>query len=677
MSITRQSEVAHKDAHLLKITKDLYQAKLWVSADRSELIARGDILEPQDYDGTSVCERVAWILKNYPTITNVSIGRYEIGRCLDPDTYEERGSVYIDREVKVNEKYFLDLLSTLVQLPELHQLQLPGLQITADFNLDLLTQVIRKVTGTLMLSITNIMRNEKIAASEMQNQEKLYNFIRTIFANIHPDIKIFQFHLGDYSCEYHFDSNTSNRFITLMADFISKHKSLERVAFGERHTRVCLIGDEANRARLVKTVIAHPNLRIARAPIVVREQEDKPDFPKDLPRFLFNPEWFRPHNFPKLTLDELLDEALKKKEAESIHTRLRVAVGQGDLQAVNALIAEGANVNIADLSGETALHIAARMGYLPMAKVLIDNGANVKASNSSGTPIFLAAKGGYADIVMLLISKGADVNEVFFQKQTALHVAAADGSIAVVNILLEHGANVNAVDSYGQTPIFCAVEKNNVDVFNSLMLGGADLKHFSNANSTLLHIAAHNKSDKKITDILFAKGADVNAADNKKRTPLHVALLSGYTELCFTLIERGANINAPDEANYTTRTPLVIAAKQGYIDLVRLLLHKGAKLNVGAWGFCTALYAAVEHGQTEIAILLISKGEKLDNINELKGTKCYDEVMTILQEQKNSASNNMQRVPTMTNTSSNLFKPEDTNLTNPVYSRNSNPGFNQ
>ena len=50
--------------------------------------------------------------------------------------------------------------------------------------------------------------------------------------------------------------------------------------------------------------------------------------------------------------------------------------------------------------------------------------------------------------------------------------------------------------------------------------------------------------------LAIEEGADINAFDSEKWTPLHYALESGYDEITALLIDRGADINAPNSAGF-------------------------------------------------------------------------------------------------------------------------------
>ncbi|RLA86891.1 MAG: hypothetical protein DRG34_06060, partial [Deltaproteobacteria bacterium] len=88
------------------------------------------------------------------------------------------------------------------------------------------------------------------------------------------------------------------------------------------------------------------------------------------------------------------------------------AAFNGDTMAVKALLAEGADVNVKDGIGFTALFGAARSGHTETVKLLLAKGAdpNVRLPTSGTTALMYAALNGHNDIVVVLLDQGAEVN---------------------------------------------------------------------------------------------------------------------------------------------------------------------------------------------------------------------------------------------------------------------------
>jgi len=80
-----------------------------------------------------------------------------------------------------------------------------------------------------------------------------------------------------------------------------------------------------------------------------------------------------------------------------------------------------------------------------------------------------------------------------------------------------------------------------------------------------------------LVDLLVDAGADVNARNHRKVTPLHMAARYGLPLVAAALLRRGADANARD-VNH--ETPLYRAANLGQPDVVRVLLENGADAEI-------------------------------------------------------------------------------------------------
>lgn len=100
----------------------------------------------------------------------------------------------------------------------------------------------------------------------------------------------------------------------------------------------------------------------------------------------------------------------------------------GDAERIEELIKKGADVNVTDKDGSTALHWAAQEGDVHLCSVLLKAGADVNAGDRDGvTPLEVAASGGGIKVFRLLLKSGADVG-TSADGFTPLHAAAAAGT---------------------------------------------------------------------------------------------------------------------------------------------------------------------------------------------------------------------------------------------------------
>jgi ankyrin repeat protein len=127
---------------------------------------------------------------------------------------------------------------------------------------------------------------------------------------------------------------------------------------------------------------------------------------------------------------------------ESANGILLEASENGDIEAVQKSLADGADPNIKDGRGMRPLLWAALRGHLEIVKTLLEKGADINGTNTAEwTSLMEAAMEGHLDVVRFLIDQGADVNAKTFVSGTALMFSSGNGHIEVVKVLLENGAD--------------------------------------------------------------------------------------------------------------------------------------------------------------------------------------------------------------------------------------------
>lgn len=188
----------------------------------------------------------------------------------------------------------------------------------------------------------------------------------------------------------------------------------------------------------------------------------------------------RPHIFHEECISEWIK--IGKNTCPSCNCNINIdkdfidAVKAGELNQVQKLINNGANINIQDDNGESALAIAIFKCYKDIALLLIENGADIYFKNKNGVPILTyAAYQGYLDIVLFLINKGIDVNIKDNSEGTALIIASFKGHLNVVQSLIENGAEVNAMDIHKNTAIKAATFRKHNDITELLITKNANI----------------------------------------------------------------------------------------------------------------------------------------------------------------------------------------------------------
>ena len=159
---------------------------------------------------------------------------------------------------------------------------------------------------------------------------------------------------------------------------------------------------------------------------------------------------------------------------------------------------------------------------------------------------------GNLKIVKKLITAGAEIDATDKDGNTALLIAAKLGYDKVVGFLIESNADINVQDNLGWTSLMRAVIANQPKVV-SLLLQHSGCRVESSGHSTretaLLLATSHGLLS--IVKMLINHGANVNAQDKFKRTPLMVAAFAFYYEICVVLLDNVADLEMQDVDNKT------------------------------------------------------------------------------------------------------------------------------
>ncbi|HEY4217955.1 MAG TPA: ankyrin repeat domain-containing protein [Gemmatimonadaceae bacterium] len=202
------------------------------------------------------------------------------------------------------------------------------------------------------------------------------------------------------------------------------------------------------------------------------------------------------------------------------------AAQRGDAAAAKSAMAKGADVNLAEGDGSTALHWAAQRGDVALVKSLLAAHANVKATTRIGsyTPLDLAAQSGNAEIINLLIKAGADVKAKTSTGASAIHFAAQSGNPEAVVALLDHGADPNVRDGkQGQTPLVFAAENNRAAAIRVLLKHGADPSVHTTVIKTAEEQALEQAITKRRNEVLVSFEPEKHKDDAKKAAADSVA----------------------------------------------------------------------------------------------------------------------------------------------------------
>jgi ankyrin repeat protein len=136
-----------------------------------------------------------------------------------------------------------------------------------------------------------------------------------------------------------------------------------------------------------------------------------------------------------------------------------------------------------------------------------------------------------------------------------------------------------------------------------LLAKGADVNAANKRRSTPLYWAIDNEAKVRL---LIEHGADVNAKTVEGRTPVYqAAMLGDGTGVLQLLLDKGG---AADTKTLTGMTPLMVAAGRANVEAMRLLIRNKADVNARNSAGSTVLMDAAQTGSVEAVRMLLDKG---------------------------------------------------------------------
>ncbi|HSF14850.1 MAG TPA: ankyrin repeat domain-containing protein [Vicinamibacteria bacterium] len=278
--------------------------------------------------------------------------------------------------------------------------------------------------------------------------------------------------------------------------------------------------------------------------------------------------------------------------------------------------------------GMSALLLAARQGHLEAVEALLQAGADVNqvAEGSKTSPLLIATMNGHFDLASYLLERGADPNlasepaavtplysvinlkwapRAGYPQPTAQHQQKLT-HLDLMKALLEKGADPNArvtkkvwftgynfdrsgIDEQGATPFWRAAYGSDVGAMKLLKSFGADDTIPTKAPPSRPRVG--NQQGREVKDV---SGLPPVPVGGPALTPLHAASGAGYGEgfaandhrnhpagfmpaVRYLVEECGADVNARDHEG---NTPLHNAAARGDVEMIQYLVSKGADVKL-------------------------------------------------------------------------------------------------
>ena len=255
--------------------------------------------------------------------------------------------------------------------------------------------------------------------------------------------------------------------------------------------------------------------------------------------------------------------------------------------------------------------------------IALDAGEEINQGDGNGvTPLIRAAQRTRdLAVLQLLLDRGADVNARDVCGQTALHRAVTRGfmTLGCVQLLVKAGASIDIADNANATPLSLAIAARCDDAVTFLQNNGSKIE-LAEGMATPLHFAARYNPEQ--IHNLLKRGANPNAYDGKKRTPLYWAMWGKPEKMVLSvrlLFEGGADI---EWNNSDKETPLIYALKNPLVpaEVVDILISLGANIKIKNRYGTTPLHFAAKHSLgPEKILVLLSHGADSENFPDRAG----------------------------------------------------------
>ena len=247
---------------------------------------------------------------------------------------------------------------------------------------------------------------------------------------------------------------------------------------------------------------------------------------------------------------------LKKKviDEENIKNMcsIHIAVIFGYKEIIEALINNGADINIKDGNGNTALATAIYYEWHKRANNFMQDFFDTKSDDINKNDNYINTE--YKEIIYMLIEKGANVNIAHHYEYTPLMLASILGDTKMASMIINNGADIDAIYGYyGETSLIFSIIYGHIETASMLIERGADINlkvtlHKKNALMYAIEIG-----NKEMISMLIEKGIDINAQDYDGWTALMYASDKLNKDIVSILIKNGADINIKDNSGWTAK----------------------------------------------------------------------------------------------------------------------------
>ncbi|XP_066964170.1 transient receptor potential channel pyrexia-like [Macrobrachium rosenbergii] len=319
---------------------------------------------------------------------------------------------------------------------------------------------------------------------------------------------------------------------------------------------------------------------------------------------------------------------------------LFMAIHNGDLDHITSLLTQNPElVNYIGQAGSSPLHVSCQVHHLEIMNLLLKHGAEVELFDNFGnTALHVAVKECWHDGIKELLDHGSSPNEISSPtgitesyRETPLHTAVRLGDLKSVSMLLQYSLDLSVKDSNNNSVVHLAASLHRPELLELLVREPKCAFESDNKNSvdyTVFHAALSDCKDVadskvvKVLELLWSVSHDINKVNLLGESPLFLACRSGLPNVVSFLLSKGCD---PMVITNAGQSSLHSACQAGCSITLKHLLSTGLVNNLVTKtdnDNNSPFYFAAQSSSNECCEILLKNGAHLTDKNGGNQTNC-------------------------------------------------------
>ncbi len=226
-------------------------------------------------------------------------------------------------------------------------------------------------------------------------------------------------------------------------------------------------------------------------------------------------------------------------------------------------------INEVDKNGKSLLHYATLGSAHDVIDYLLIQEINLNIQDVSGeTALFDCARKGKINIAQKLLKKYANPNLKNNKNETALHLACHKGNMDMIDLLIENGAFLNIKTKDDKLPIHYAILAGHHQHIETLMKKfNIKWDYLDSHLNNFLHYATYT-TNPNLVEIFIKYDLDINALNDQLETPIFNAIKHSTPEILKLLLKNDALLSINNRRYETPEKTALVFNKEDMTSVI-------------------------------------------------------------------------------------------------------------